>query len=37
MEKYVEAELEVIEFDEEDVITSSRTTKDDITTPEVPL
>jgi hypothetical protein len=36
MEKYVEAELEVIEFDEEDVITSS-CTDDDVTTPEVPI
>jgi len=35
MEKYVEAELEVIEFDEEDVITSSCTTKGDTMTPEM--
>ena len=35
MEKYVEAELEVIEFDEEDVITSSCPTKDDTMTPEM--
>lgn len=42
MKDYVEAELEVIEFEEEDVITWSCTsdtcsTKDHITTPEVPL
>ena len=37
MKKYVEAELEVIEFDEEDVITSSclSDTAKDITTPEI--
>ena len=39
MEKYVEAELEVIEFDEEDVITSScpNDYRKNITTPEVPI
>ena len=39
MEKYVEAELEVIEFDEEDVITSSCSNdySKDIITPEVPI
>lgn len=35
MKKYVEAELEVIEFDEEDVITSSCQADCDSVTPEV--
>jgi hypothetical protein len=40
MKKYVEAELEVIEFDEEDVITASCSAdnwQDHTRTPEMPI